>query len=270
MHSLLGLVLAFGLLTVVWNQAHLHCIDILDQYYSCRYLYPIKLVKNPPFGPSDWYIFNGTLEDDFFQNVLTDTSTEAALDLFRKIAAENNASCTSLECNCTRSNTLDLNKVYDFYFANATYFAQVKSIISNATRNYTLLTPLQIYARTGQFYALFDATIYAEHPTLVSYCLANDFTFNRIYSYNETYECYASAYLKTSDNLFECDWSYVMFDESSRLAVFNKTQANFSALESYYSCRLAPVFTHPSCPIHIQRFIALNYVSAKLSKNDKS
>lgn len=261
MPSLLNLILTITLLAAISSGANFHCIDILDQYFSCRHLHPINLVKNPPYGPADWYVFNGTLDDVFFQRTLRNSSRfETAMDMFRHIALENGPTCTSKACNCTRSNSIDMGKVYQFYFLNATYFPQIKALIANATRNYTLLTPLQIYSRTGQFFALFDATIYSEVPTLVQFCLANDFTFNRIYNYQETYECYAQAYLRGKENQFECEWAYMMFADGG-LAILNKTRANFSVLESYYSCRLAPlVNAHKVCPLNIQRFIALNYV----------
>lgn len=150
MLCLLNLLLLISLVSIICNQAHFHCIDILDQYFSCRHLNPINLVKNPPFGPTDWYVFNGSLDDAFYARVLDDSSIESALDLFRRIAVENSPSCRTLACNCTRSNSIDIGKVYKFYFLNATYFPQVKAIVSRVAKNYSLLTPVQIYSRTGK------------------------------------------------------------------------------------------------------------------------
>lgn len=259
MDFLFFIILIIELVILKSNHANLHCIDIIDQYFSCRQLNPIKMINVPYFGPAERYLFNGSLNDSFFKENLPDNRIETAMDLFRKIAIENSEICTSLVCNCTRQNTLNIGKLYNFYFVNSTYFPQVKLIIANATQNYTLLSPVEIYIRTGQFYSLFDATLYSEVPTLVHYCLSNDFTFNRIYNYQETYDCYFQAYIKTNENLFECEWSF-MISGAEKISILNKSMANIYDLESYYSCRLSPLIGINACPIHIQRFIALNYV----------
>lgn len=246
------------LVSRLFNQADTLCIDILDQYFSCRNLNPILIMKNSPFNSADWFKFSGSLNDSFYETVLANNTFDEAMKLFQHIAIENNQSCTSLACNCTRSNSLDISKAFSFYFLNTTYFPQVTDIISNATNKYQLLTPLEIYSITGQFYPLFDETIYHHLPTLTDYCLENDFTFNRIYNYKETHACYAQAYLKKTENLFDCDWSYLMFN-NGKLNILNKNEVNHSVLETYYSCRLQPLLIE-ICPVEIQRFIALNNV----------
>lgn len=243
-----------------FNYVSLYCIDILDQYFSCRHLNPIKLSNVSYFGPSERYLFNGSLNDTFYKNHLFDQNIDSALEQFRRIILENSEKCFTTECNCTRANSFNIGKLYKFYFLNTTYFPEVKKVIADSSLNYTLLTPIEIYFETGKFNALFDDTLYSEVPTLVQYCLSNDFTFNRIYNYKETYDCYFHAYLKQKLNLFECDWLHLI-NGLEKQAIFNVNKANLSTLDSYYSCRLAPLNGINSCSLNIQRFIALNYVN---------
>ena len=176
---------------LAFNQVDCQCVDLVQQYFQCKYLkmifnnsnnysYSSMSYSSTPAYIPDPSIANNQLNDTFYQNQnLSKMTFDQAMQLFWKIYNETN-NCNSSFCDCVSKGLIDQHgQKPSLLFRNNSIFTQMKIILSafNSKFKPALLPYSQL---TYLFYQTPNLT------TLNQFCVNYDYSYSRVMYYNST------------------------------------------------------------------------------------
>ena len=174
------------------NQVDCQCVDLIQQYFQCKYLKMISYSNYssisysslPAYIP-DPSIANNQLNDTFYQSQnLSQMTFDQAMQFFWKIYNETN-NCNSSFCVCVSKGVIDKwGPKPSLLFRNNSIFTQMKIILSAFNTKFKpALLPY------SQLKYLFISTL--NLTTLNQFCVNYDYSFGRTNYYNSTqmYSC---------------------------------------------------------------------------------